>query len=104
MENTNVSFPVLIPLVGILAHTTAADACTELIELAFEINKLTNSGHLEDEGRYRHDKITHDEPTRVTTSYFKKICSRLSLARYLADKISIKQLTICYLSLFIFEG
>ena len=92
------------PLVGFLAHATAADACTEVIELAFETNKLPNSGHLEDEGCYRHVKITHDEPTRVTTNYFKKICRRLSLARYLTDKIYIKQLTICYLFFFIFEG
>ena len=72
--------------------------------MAFKTNKLPNLGHLEDEGRYRHDKIKHDEPTQVTTNYFKKICSRLSLARYLTDKIYIKQLTICYLFLFIFEG
>ena len=95
------------PLVGFLAHATAADACTELIELAFETKKLPigkgicerlrKTSHLEDEGRYRHDKITHDEPTRVAT---KDICSRLSLARYLTDKIYIKQLTICYLFLF----
>ena len=66
-------------MVGFLAHATAADACTELIELAFETNKLpVGKGIFErlrktsqDEGRYRHDKITHDEPTRVATNYFK---------------------------------
>ena len=69
------------PLVGFLAHATAADTCTELIELAFEKNKLPigkaicehlrKTSHLEDKGRYRYDKIMHDEPTRVVTNYFK---------------------------------
>ena len=114
LYQTNKKPPGSNPLVGLLADATVADACTELIELAFETNKLPigkgicerlrKTSHLEDEGRYRHDKITHDEPTRVATNYFKKICSRLSLARYLTDKIYIKQLTICYLFLFIFEG
>ena len=29
----------------------------------------------QDEGRYKHDKITRDEPTRVAINYFKRICS-----------------------------
>ena len=51
----------------------------ELIELAFEMNKLPiGKGSCErlrktsqDEGRCRPDKITHDEPTRVVINYFK---------------------------------
>ena len=76
---TNKNLPCSNPLVGFLAHASMADACTELIELAFETNKLPiDKGickHLrktsQDEGRYRHDKITHDTPTQVATNYFK---------------------------------
>ena len=71
--------PVSNPLVGFLAHATMADACTELIKLAFKKNKLPIGKGIcerlrkrsQDEGRYRHDKITHDEPARVVTNYFK---------------------------------
>ena len=67
------------PLVGFLAHARAADACTELIELAFETNKLPvgkGTGERlrktsQDERRYRPDKITHNEPTRRAIKYFK---------------------------------
>ena len=67
------------PLFGFLAHVRAADACTELIELAFEKNKLLIGKGIgerlrktnQEEGRCRPDKITHDEPTRVAINYFK---------------------------------
>ena len=67
------------PLFGFLAHARAADACTELIELAFERNKLPIGKGIgerlrttsQDEGRYRPDKVTHDEPTRVAINYLK---------------------------------
>ena len=67
------------PLVGFLAHVRAADACTELIELSFEMNNLPIGKGIgerlrktsQDEGRYRPDKITHDEPTRVAINFFK---------------------------------
>ena len=38
---TNKKLPGFSHLVGFLAHARAADACTELIELAFEMNKLS---------------------------------------------------------------
>ena len=76
---TNKNLPGSNPLVDFLAHASAADAYTELIELAFETNKLPIGKGIcerlrktsQDEGRYRHDKITYDEPTRVATNYFK---------------------------------
>ena len=34
------NYLVLTPRVSFLAHTRATDACTELIKLAFEMNKL----------------------------------------------------------------
>ena len=57
----------------------SSDACTELIELAFEMNKLPIGKGIgerlrktsQDEGRYRPDKITHDEATRGAINYFK---------------------------------
>ena len=71
--------PGSYPLVGFLAYTRAAGACTELIELAFETNKLPIGKGIgerlrktsQDEGRYRPDKITHDEPTQIAINYFK---------------------------------
>ena len=66
-------------MVGFLAHAKAPEACTELIELAFETSKLPIGKGIcerpkktsQDEGRYPFDKITHNEPTRVAINYFK---------------------------------
>ena len=77
-------------MVGFLAHTRAADAFTETIELTFETNRfpidksigarLRNTS--QDEGRYQHNEIICDKLTRVAINYFKFICSRLSLTGY----------------------
>ena len=68
-------------MLGFLAHARAADACTELIELAFETDKLPigkdiGSGERlrktsQYEGRYRPDKYMHDETTLAAINYFK---------------------------------
>ena len=63
---------------GFLAHARAAEKFIELIELTLETNKLPIGKGIgeplrntsQDEGRYQHDKITHDEPTRVAINYF----------------------------------
>ena len=62
------------PLIGFSAHAIARapDAFTDLIELTFETNKLPIGRRIverQDEGHYRHGKITYDQSTQVAMGY-----------------------------------
>ena len=74
------------PLTGFPGQAKAAEAFTELKELTFDTDKLPIGKDIfarQDEGHCRHDKITHDEPTRVAAmNYFECLCNSLSLAGY----------------------
>ena len=70
-----------VPCVAEVVNRSLKADCTdytELIELAFETNKLPIGKGIcerlrktsQAEGRYQHDKITHDKSTRAATNYF----------------------------------